>query len=553
MTDQIGQQFGDYRLLRALKQGGQASVYLGQHVRLQQKLAAVKLLQAQLSLDDIDAFQREADTIAELQHPHIVNILDFDVKQDIPFLIMDYYPAGTLHERHPRGQQVPLPIIVSYVKQIAEALQYAHDHRVVHRDVKPANMLIGRQGEIVLSDFGIVAVAHSTSSMRAQSFAGTVPYMAPEQIKQYPRRESDQYALAIVVYEWLSGELPFNGTPEEIAVKHLAAEPLSLCDRLPDLTPQVEQVVFKALAKDPKERFTTVQDFATALEQAMQETLPSSTPWATLPYEESAFSQQLPHDTQQEAQLVPPSRKLHLTTEIVSPVHSGGQSSIRALSIESINTTQRIVKLQRLVVINGKDVLKRIGREDTPSSWRVLLPARRKIMMSNIWNGLEFALFGVMMVYVMLQWICELFPPPPYPVLNASLSPEQVTAAMAQWGQATNAYLYVLFLGVPALVAVVFGFIAAQLDRRVKTNLVLVLLPEGLVYGRRDQQKASQVINYEEVTALRTGRKKVKVKLLKKTGGTRGTELDLSLFESSRNVAQSISEAYANYKQAQDS
>jgi hypothetical protein len=219
--------------------------------------------------------------------------------------------------------------------------------------------------------------------------------------------------------------------------------------------------------------------------------------------------------------------------------------------VESIITTERRVNPQDLVAINGKDVLRRVGRENTPAAWRVLLPAQRKIMMSNIWNGFEFALFGVMITYVLLPWVSELFPPPSYPLLNASLSSEQISAAVAQWGQASNVYLYVLLLGIPALVAIVFGFIAAQLDRRAKMNLVLVLLPEGLVYGRRDQRKASQVINYWEVTALRTNRKKVRVKLLKKTGGTRGTEVDLSLFESSRIVAQSISEAYANYKTMQ--
>jgi len=147
-------------------------------------------------------------------------------------------------------------------------LQYAHDQKIIHRDIKPANMLIGQRDAILLSDFGIASTAHSTHSMRTQTFAGTAPYMAPEQIKLHLRRESDQYALAVVTYQWLCGELPFIGTPEEIAIKHLAVEPPSLCQKLPDLSTSVEKIVLKALAKDPKERFPTVQDFATALEQA---------------------------------------------------------------------------------------------------------------------------------------------------------------------------------------------------------------------------------------------------------------------------------------------
>jgi serine/threonine protein kinase len=281
VTDLIDQQFGGYRLLRLIGKGGQASVYLGQHLRLQQKYGAIKILHASVSEQDIKTFQQEANTIAALQHPHIVNVLDFDIQQGTPFLVMEYYPDGSLRERHPRGERLPLPTVVSYVKQVAEALQHAHDHGLIHRDVKAANMLIGRRGEIVLSDFGIVAIAHSTSSLGTQDFAGTAPYMAPEQILQHPRRESDQYALAVVVYEWLCGELPFLGTPHEIALKHLTVEPPSLCKIRSDLSPLLEQVVFKALEKDPKQRFPSVQDFSAALQQASQGKLDISTPPAS--------------------------------------------------------------------------------------------------------------------------------------------------------------------------------------------------------------------------------------------------------------------------------
>ncbi|HWS84315.1 MAG TPA: glycine betaine ABC transporter substrate-binding protein [Ktedonobacteraceae bacterium] len=223
-------------------------------------------------------FEQEAKTIAKLMHPHIVRILNFDVSNGIPFLVMDYCPDGTLRQRHSKGECVPLATVVTYVKQVADALQYAHDQKIIHRDIKPANMLIGQRDAILLSDFGIASTAHSTHSMRTQTFAGTAPYMAPEQIKLHPRRESDQYALAIVTYQWLCGELPFIGTPEEIAIKHLAVEPPSLCQKLPDLSASVEKIVLKALAKDPKERFPTVQAFATALEQASQAKLSVSMP-----------------------------------------------------------------------------------------------------------------------------------------------------------------------------------------------------------------------------------------------------------------------------------
>ncbi len=268
--DLIGQQLGNYRLVSLLGRGGFAEVYLGQHVRLSMQ-AAIKVLHAHLSDEQIQGFQQEAETIAKLVHPHIVRVLDFDVSNDgIPFLVMDYRPNGTLRKQHVKGERIPLTTVVSHVQQIADALQYAHDQRLIHRDVKPENMLIGQRNAILLSDFGIAATAHSTSSMSTQIPVGTIPYMAPEQIQAQARPASDQYALAIVVYEWLCGARPFDGSYTEIFAKHLMAPPPPLRQKVPDLPPDVEQAVLTALAKDPHQRFATVQAFATTLEQASQ-------------------------------------------------------------------------------------------------------------------------------------------------------------------------------------------------------------------------------------------------------------------------------------------
>lgn len=269
LKDLIGQQLGNYRLISLLGRGGFAEVYLGQHIRLRTQ-AAIKVLHTHLSPEDIDKFQREAETIANLVHPHIVRVFDFDVSDGFPFLVMDYCPDGTLRKRHPKGERVPLPTVVSYVQQVAEALQYAHDQKIIHRDIKPENMLIGQRNALQLSDFGIAATAHSSSSMSTQAPVGTIPYMAPEQIQAQARPASDQYALGIVVYEWLCGTRPFEGSYTEIFAKHLMTPPPPLLEKVPTLPPEVEQVVLTALAKDPKGRFATVQAFATALEQASQ-------------------------------------------------------------------------------------------------------------------------------------------------------------------------------------------------------------------------------------------------------------------------------------------
>ena len=267
MIDRTGQQLGNYRVIRPIGHGGFSDVYLGQHLYLN-SYAAVKVLHAVLTEKQVKDFLTEAQTQARLTHPHIVRIFDFAVEAGIPFLVMDYLPNGTLRQRHPKGSCPPLDTIVSYVKQIAEALQYAHDHRVIHRDVKPENMLLGPHNEVILTDFGIATIAHNTLSMSTQNAAGTMAYMAPEQINRKARPASDQYALGIVTYEWLCGEYPFHGSILELYNQHLNISPPRLREKDPSISATIEAVVLRALAKDWQQRFTNVQEFAVALEQA---------------------------------------------------------------------------------------------------------------------------------------------------------------------------------------------------------------------------------------------------------------------------------------------
>ena len=268
-TDWVGKQLGHYRLLRPIGKGGFADVYLGEHVHLTTR-AAVKLLHTRLSDDDVENFRREAQMIARLVHPNIVRVFDFGVENNIPYLVMDYAPDGTLRQRHNKGVQLSPAIVATYVLQIAEALQYAHDQRLVHRDVKPENMLIGGRQEVLLSDFGIALVSQTSNFQHTQNIAGTVAYMAPEQIQAHPRPASDQYSLAVVVYEWLCGQRPFQGSFSELAIKHVLTPPSPLRTLVPNLTIAVEEVVMTALQKDPQQRFPNVRAFAQALQQASQ-------------------------------------------------------------------------------------------------------------------------------------------------------------------------------------------------------------------------------------------------------------------------------------------
>src|SRR5215467_13761878 len=185
MTERIGQQLGNYRLLRLLGRGGFADVYLGEHVYLS-KPAALKVLRLRLAEQESEQFLREARTLARLEHPHIVRVLDFAVQDGQPYLIMDYAVGGSLRAKHLAGTRLPLEHVLVYVNQVAPALQYAHDQRLIHRDIKPENMLLDAREQVLLADFGLARhlPAHPASTQVLDpTLAGTAPYLAPEQVQ----------------------------------------------------------------------------------------------------------------------------------------------------------------------------------------------------------------------------------------------------------------------------------------------------------------------------------------------------------------------------------
>ena len=270
MPDHVGQQLGSYQLIQMLGQGHWGSVYLGEHMHLRTQ-AAIKLLRGPWDESEVEGFLGEARTLASLRHPHIVRVLDFGVQQGTPFLVMEYAPGGTLRQLHPKGMRLPLQTVVAYLKQVASALQYAHDQRLIHRDLKPENLLLGHDQQVWLSDFELAVVAHSARSQPVQQAAGTLAYMAPEQLRGHATTASDQYALGVLAYEWLAGERPFSGSSTQVAVQQTLSSPPPLREKVPTLPSLVEQVVMRALAKDPDERFPTIEVFARALEEASGE------------------------------------------------------------------------------------------------------------------------------------------------------------------------------------------------------------------------------------------------------------------------------------------
>ncbi len=271
MTDaqeRIGQSIGDYRLLRILGNGMFGTVYLAEHLH-DTTFVAVKVLHIpHTSSNDSSALLKEARRV-RLRHTHIVSVLDFDVSTDgHPYLVMTYIDDGSLRDRYPQGSKLPHKIIDTYVRQLASALQYAHDCHVIHGDVKPENILLSGNGTVQLSDFGIARISERASLPSQHKAVETPAYAAPEQSQGKPCPASDQYALAVVTYEWFTGQL-------------LQGEPLAAQDGMdkapslgPELPSQVEQVILKALAKTPKDRFPTITHFAQALHTALQDTAP---------------------------------------------------------------------------------------------------------------------------------------------------------------------------------------------------------------------------------------------------------------------------------------
>lgn len=268
MDNLIGEEFGNYRLTKKLGEGGFGYVYLAENIHTRH-LVAIKLPNERIPSGAEELFFDEARTIAQFDHPHIARLYDFGMKDNIPYLVIEYAKHGSLRDHHPKGTQVDLATVITYVKQIADTLQYAHSQRIIHRDIKPDNFLMKSPREILLTDFGIAIDSYSWKHM-LQVPAGSVYYMAPEQVSGKAEAASDQYSLAITIYEWLCGTVPFKGTRAEIERQHETATPRSLHFYI-SIAPSVEEAILKALAKEPSQRFPSIQKFAQALESAYQE------------------------------------------------------------------------------------------------------------------------------------------------------------------------------------------------------------------------------------------------------------------------------------------
>lgn len=271
MGIQAGQTIGRYQVMQQLGEGGMATVYKAYDPRLERSVA-VKVIRGDQIKDPqfLKRFEREARALAQLSHPHIVKVLDYGDHEGAPYLVMEFIPAGTLKGRFQGA--LPPAQAARLLAPVARALAYAHQRQVVHRDVKPANILLGEDDHPMLSDFGIAKLLGSDEGADLTGTGvgiGTPEYMAPEQgMGKKVDGRADLYSLGLVFYELVTGQKPFQAdTPLAVLLKQIH-DPLPLPRSLnPALPEGVERVLLKALAKDPKDRYQDMGEFAAVLER----------------------------------------------------------------------------------------------------------------------------------------------------------------------------------------------------------------------------------------------------------------------------------------------
>src|SRR5262245_55844554 len=270
-TDQLLNTLFDkrYRIMRKLGSGGMANVYLAEDQELGRRVA-IKILNDRHAGDEqfIERFRREAKNAAGLSHQNIVSIHDRGQAEGTYCIAMEYLDGRSLKELILSRGPAPVSVAVDYARQILAALRFAHRNGLVHRDIKPHNVLVDPEGHVKVTDFGI-ARAGASQMTEEGSIIGTAQYPSPEQARgTQVDQTSDLYSLGIVPYEMLTGEVPFSGdSPVEIAMKHLSAVPSPLREKRPDVPKSLELVVLRALAKDPAARYQTAEDMDADLER----------------------------------------------------------------------------------------------------------------------------------------------------------------------------------------------------------------------------------------------------------------------------------------------
>ncbi len=259
----INRVFDDrYKLIRKLGSGGMADVYLAEDQELGRRVA-IKILNDRHAADDsfVERFRREAKNAAGLSHANVVSIYDRGEAEGSYYIAMEYLDGRTLKELLVRNGPPPPPIAIDYARQILSAIGFAHRNGIVHRDIKPHNVIVGRDGRLKVTDFGI-SRAGASQMTEAGSIVGTAQYLSPEQARgAHVDNRSDIYSVGVLLYELLTGEVPFTGdTPVEIAMKHLSQAPKRPSEIRPEVPHDLDAITLRALAKDPDDRYASAEE-----------------------------------------------------------------------------------------------------------------------------------------------------------------------------------------------------------------------------------------------------------------------------------------------------
>ncbi|MBE6998799.1 MAG: serine/threonine protein kinase, partial [Ruminococcaceae bacterium] len=264
-----------YEMLEIIGTGGMAVVYKARDVKLN-RYVAVKILKDEILQDDElrSRFHAEAEAVAAMSHPNIVSIFDVSITKHMEYFVMELIDGITLKQYMQQRKILSEAELQLFISQILKALEHAHSRNIVHRDIKPQNVMILRDGTVKVTDFGIARMANHQQTVTQNAF-GSVHYIAPEQAKGgMTDGRTDLYSVGIIMYEMLTGELPFTGeTPVAVAIQHLSSEPPSPMAKNPKVRPGMEAIVLKAMATDPDDRYASATEMLSDMEAYKQNPL----------------------------------------------------------------------------------------------------------------------------------------------------------------------------------------------------------------------------------------------------------------------------------------